>query len=34
MDANDTLTTSLRIDGGSAVIDVDDIGKCGIIKIA
>ena len=34
MDANDTVTTSLRIDGGSAVVDIDDIGSAGIIKIA
>ena len=34
MDANDTLTTSLRIDGGSRVVDIDDIGKCAIVKIA
>ena len=34
MDANDTVTTSLRIDGGSRVVDIDDIGSAGIIKIA
>jgi hypothetical protein len=34
MDANDTVSTSLRIDGGSRVVDIDDIGSAGIIKIA
>ena len=34
MDANDTVTHQLRVDGGSAVVDIDDIGSAGIIKIA
>ena len=34
MDANDTVTHQLRVDGGTKGVDIDDIGSAGIIKIA